>query len=218
MADPRPAPADLALCAHDLRGILTVIAGYSALLRRADLSATERDAAHSGIDAAIARADELVGDTIAGRVGAHRKHDTADTGAIADQSVADARVATGRDVQVQLRTTSAVNVDPVTLARVMENLLSNAAKYAAEGPIDVSVSVEGRVAVIEVADCGPGIPDAEKSTVFEPFVRLERDDGSPGTGLGLVVVKNVIESSGGSAIVLDRPGGGTVVRLELPLS
>ncbi len=208
--------ADLALCAHDLRGILTVIAGYASLLRRDDLSATSRETALDGIEAAIARADALLGDTLAGRVDSRRKRERVALGEIAARAVADARVATGRDVTLTRVADPSVHADPVALSRVLENLLSNAAKYAPEGPIEVTVSSEDAIGVLEVADRGPGVPPADREAVFEPFVRLERDADKPGTGLGLVVVRNAVEGMGGRVRLLDREGAGTVVRIEIP--
>jgi two-component system sensor histidine kinase KdpD len=55
-----------------------------------------------------------------------------------------------------------------------------------------------------------------RQRVFEPFERLGRDAATPGTGLGLAVVKNVVVAHDGSVEILDRRGGGTVVRIELP--
>lgn len=208
--------ADLALCAHDLRGILTVIAGYASLLRRADLSESDRETALDGIEAAIARADALLGDTLAGRVDARRARERVALGEIAARAVADARVATGRDVTLSRTADPLVDADPVALSRVLENLLSNAAKYAPEGPIEVTVSAEDAVGVLEVADHGPGVPPADREAVFEPFVRLERDADKPGTGLGLVVVRNAVEGMGGRVRLLDREGTGTLVRIEIP--
>jgi len=220
--------ADLALCAHDLRGILTVIAGYSALLRRDDLSSSDREAAHDGIDAAIARADALVGDTLSGRVSAHRMRQRVDLHEVVTRAVADARVATGREVTLTSDngvrsdtgesppTHAVVGADPVALARVLENILSIAAKYAPGGPLDVTLTASGAEFVVEIADRGPGIPAPERDAVFEPFFRLERDAEKPGTGLGLVVVRGAIESAGGRVDLLERDGGGTVVRVTLP--
>ncbi len=212
-----PTSADLALCAHDLRGILTVIAGYSALLRRDDLSAADRQAAHDGIDAAIARADALLDDTLAGRTAAQRTHERVAVDDVASRAVADAQVSTGREVTLSCSTVGVfIDADPVALARVLENVLTNATKYAPEGPIEVGVGAVGPLVRIEVSDRGPGVPDAEKESVFEPFVRLDRDSSKPGSGLGLVVVRSLVERMGGTVSILDRDGGGTTVRIEVP--
>lgn len=216
----QPTREELAVCAHDLRGALTIIAGYVDLLRRRELSAVERDEALSGIDTAIRRADRLLGDTLSGV--AHAPvvaSEPVDLVALARRSAADARAASGREVLLDAAPEPLVVAgDAVALARVLENLLGNAAKYAPRGAIEIHVAEEAGRAVLEVADRGPGIPAEQREDVFEPFTRLPRDDDAPGTGLGLTVVRSVVERLGGHAEIRDREGGGTVVRLELPLA
>ncbi len=124
--------------------------------------------------------------------------------------------ATQREVRVEIAGNPVVSADPVALHRMLDNLLGNAAKYAPTGPIDLRVSEEGERVAIEVADRGPGIPAEERERVLEPFARLDRDTDSPGSGLGLTVVRSVAESAGGRVEVRGRDGGGTVVRVELP--
>jgi two-component system sensor histidine kinase MprB len=208
---------EVSLCAHDLRGVLTVIAGYAALLRRSDLDERGRGIALDGIEAAVGRADALVGDTLSGRVGA-RSQERFDLSLLVEQAAEDARVATDREVLVDTQGPVIVEADPVALSRVLENLLSNAAKYAPAGAIEVSLTHPDGMAVLDVSDRGPGIPEAEREAVFDPFMRLERDQDAPGSGLGLVVVRSVMERSGGDAFALEREGGGTVMRIRIPLS
>lgn len=219
MTDPteRPVPSrqDLSLCAHDVRGALTVIAGYTGLLRRG-LEPAEQRAALDGIDAAIGRIDRLVGETLSGRPLPRPAPTRLDLATLAEQAAADARAAYRRNVTVTGDREVCAEGDGVALARVLENLLSNAAKYAPDGPIDVDVRRRGERAVLEVADRGPGIPERDRSAVFEPFRRLTDDPATPGTGLGLAVVSSIVERMGGSAEMSERPGGGTVARITLP--
>lgn len=207
---------DLSLCAHDLRGILTVIAGYAALLRRDDISASDRASALDGIDSAIARADSLLCDTLSGRrpsLGG----ETVDLSGLVRQAAADTKAADGRDVAVQVDEALTIPGDSVALARVLQNLVGNAVKYAPAGEITVRLYRHGNQAFLEVGDHGPGIPAEQRDAVFEPFARLERDETLPGSGLGLAVVRGVIERHRGRIEVLDREGGGTVMRIRLPL-
>lgn len=101
------------------------------------------------------------------------------------------------------------------LARVVANLVNNAMAYG--GGAEVSLNAEAEHAVLRVEDRGPGIPAAERERVFEPFYRLEasrnRDKG--GAGLGLTIVKQIVESLGGAVAIEDRPGGGTRVNVTL---
>ncbi len=216
--DPVPSRQDLAVCAHDLRGALTVINGYTGLLRRGGLDAAEKDAALTGIEAAVRRIDHLIADTLAGRAAPPPASAVVDVTLLAKQAVADARVAFGRDVRLSGDANARVDCDEIALARVLENLLSNAARYAPKGPIEVVVACGADVVIIDVADRGPGIAESDRQAAFEPFVRLGLDDKASSTGLGLTVVRSVVERCGGQARILGRDGGGTVVRLELPAS
>jgi two-component system, OmpR family, sensor kinase len=225
--DPRDlSHAEIALFAHELRGALTVIAGYTALLRH-PLAENESEAALDGIERAIARADVLCGDALQGRAPTPNKYRVTEPVSVtelAEQAAADQHSATGRDVRLHIDMPAdlVVKGDGQALARVLGNLVGNAAKYSPAGtPLDVSVTREvrpflGDAAIIEVADRGPGIPAEMRELVFEPFERLGRDANTPGTGLGLAIVKNVVTAHDGRVEILDREGGGTVVRIELP--
>jgi signal transduction histidine kinase len=102
------------------------------------------------------------------------------------------------------------------LARVIANLTDNALAYGECADLSLHPTDDGAVE-LWVEDRGPGIPAAERGNVFEPFYRLEasrsRDTG--GTGLGLTIVRQIVESQGGSITIDDRPGGGTRLRLRL---
>lgn len=209
---------DLALCAHDLRGTLTVINGYAGTLRRhPELTAAQREQALSGIEAAIIRADTIITDTIDGRIRTGSGSAAVALESLVLRAVADGRAACRRDIVDHIEASPSVTGDETALARVLDNLISNAAKYAPEGPIDVTLMKEGPVAIIEVADRGPGIPEEDRKRVLEPFIRLERDQDAPGTGLGLTVVNSVVSRFGGYVQISDRTGGGAAIRLYLPL-
>jgi signal transduction histidine kinase len=81
----------------------------------------------------------------------------------------------------------------------------------------VSVRAVPDAVVLAVDDDGPGIPDADRTRVFERFTRLDedrnRDDG--GAGLGLAIVKSIVDRSGGAVAILDSPLGGTRVEVRL---
>jgi signal transduction histidine kinase len=214
-----PTAEDLALCAHDLRGTLTVIAGYSTLLGREDLTAPERTEAVKGIDAAIRRADALVTSTLSGDGSLKSAFDgVVDLAAVAERAAADARAAYGREVRVEAARDALVDGDEQALTRMLENLLGNAAKYAPSGIIEVRVLSDAELALVEVLDRGPGIPEADRESVLEPFTRLERDAESPGSGLGLTAVRSVAERHAGSVTVRGREGGGTIVSVSLPVA
>ena len=207
---------ETALCAHDLRGALAVVTGYVDLLQRPDLSESDRARAFAGIEAAIRRAGALL-DQLAG---ATRPSDTeaVDVVSLAERAAQDAQAASGRVVVVSATAQPVVAGNAVSLARVLQNLLDNATKYAPQGDIRVTIGADGERATIEVADRGPGIPPEERDRVLEPRTRLVRDEDTPGSGLGLTVVKSVVDSLGGTLSLTGREGGGTAVRIGLPLA
>jgi signal transduction histidine kinase len=129
--------------------------------------------------------------------------------------------ATGRRVQL-------VTIDPPVvgrwdegrLRRALSNVVDNALKYSESGS-DVLVSVHGQAgdgwAALRVQDRGVGIAPEEVPFVFERFYRGQHAVASaPGSGLGLAVVRQIVEQHGGAVDIESRPGAGTVVTLRLP--
>jgi PAS domain S-box-containing protein len=113
-----------------------------------------------------------------------------------------------------------VQADPRRTAQVFVNLISNAIKYGpAEAVISVNAIEENSEVKISVADRGPGIPPEQVSLVFRRFVYLGTGDerAQYGIGLGLSVVKAIIEAQGGQVGVANRPGGGAVFWFTLPV-
>jgi signal transduction histidine kinase len=112
-------------------------------------------------------------------------------------------------------------LDPLRLEQVLTNLLSNALKYGGCEPIDVCVSEDRDrdVARLEVIDHGPGIAPAMKQQIFQPFRRAV-DAGAqiPGLGLGLYVVKTIVECHGGRIDVESELGHGSRFVVDLPRS
>jgi signal transduction histidine kinase len=104
------------------------------------------------------------------------------------------------------------------LGRVIGNLLDNAQRHA-RSAVGVTVRRDGAWAVVEVADDGEGVAEADRERIFERFVRLDearsRDDG--GAGLGLAIARDVAARHGGTLTVRDAPAGGALFELRLPL-
>ncbi|MBV7700406.1 cell wall metabolism sensor histidine kinase WalK, partial [Streptomyces sp. TRM70350] len=105
------------------------------------------------------------------------------------------------------------------LGRVLANLLDNAQRHA-RSAVTVAVRRDGDRAVVQVADDGDGVPEADRERIFERFVRLDaarsRDEG--GAGLGLAIARDVAARHGGTLTVHDAPAGGALFELRLPLA
>jgi len=112
---------------------------------------------------------------------------------------------------------SDVEGDPDLLLLAIHNLLDNAVKFTEQGDtIEVRAFDDGNDIVIEVADTGPGIPGTEVDRVWEELYRGEHMRSIPGSGLGLPLVRAIIEKHGGIVGLRSRPEQGTVFNVRLP--
>lgn len=103
------------------------------------------------------------------------------------------------------------------LRRVVRNLLENARRYG-EGEVSVAVRHEHGLAVLAVHDRGPGVPRDQRERIFEPFYRLPgASERAGGVGLGLALVKSIVERHRGSVRCESREGGGASFVVRLPL-
>ena len=112
-----------------------------------------------------------------------------------------------------------VNTHVDTLLRAVENLIRNAIRYSPpQSTIDVDVATTQSQAVITVADHGPGMPEDEIERMFDPFVRGKNQATGNGFGLGLAIAKRAVERHGGSLSAANRPEGGLMMTITLPLA
>ena len=118
-------------------------------------------------------------------------------------------IASDRTIEVIVENVTPVRGDVGAIKRVVTNLVQNAIEH---GGRHVTIRVQGPV--FEVEDNGPGIPPEERERVFEPFHRLR--PRSAGTGLGLNLVRQVVERHGGHVSILGASDSGTIVRVEFP--
>ncbi|MCC6998456.1 MAG: response regulator [Deltaproteobacteria bacterium] len=112
-------------------------------------------------------------------------------------------------------------VDDDKLERIVTNLISNALKFTPSGGrVDVTMTGQGDHFEISVSDTGVGIDEDFKSRIFGRFEQNRAPVNSPvsGSGLGLSLVKELTEAHGGSVEVADRPGGGTIFRVRMPIA
>jgi two-component system OmpR family sensor kinase len=209
--------------AHELRTPLAALKLQLDMARRAD-DVPARLAAYDDLEAGVERAAHLVDQLLTlARVEpealATRAADC-DLVALAKEAIvargalaADKRVDLGlaRDAPVPVRG------DPASLAILLSNLLDNALRYTpAGGKVDVAIDDDGGVAVLTVADTGPGIPAEERDRVFDRFFR-GAGNRAPGSGLGLSIVKRIADAHH-ATITLDAPaqGSGLVVTVRFP--
>jgi len=131
-----------------------------------------------------------------------------------ERTVTRWRAAANRDWR--LRPTSAVVVaDRQRLETALDSLVENAIRYTEEGGwIELAAYPDGESVVIEVRDNGSGIPDEELAYIFESF---RSGSSRGGTGIGLAIVKTIVEAHGGAVSADNLPGGGTSFRLRLPV-
>jgi signal transduction histidine kinase len=109
-------------------------------------------------------------------------------------------------------------VDPTRIAQVIENLLSNARKYAPDSKIKITLSQENNHAHICVRDFGPGIAPDHLDHIFERFYRIPNQTTSiRGTGLGLFICKRIIEAHNGEIFAESIPGEGSIFHIKLCL-
>lgn len=110
--------------------------------------------------------------------------------------------------------------DPAKLRMVLDNLISNAAKYTPQGGrIRVQVEIEYPVLRIAVSDTGVGIAEADRHRLFRKFSRVENELTAEvsGSGLGLYLAKHIVDLHGGSIEVESEPGSGSTFTIALPL-
>ncbi|QIL78618.1 CHASE2 domain-containing protein [Diaphorobacter sp. HDW4A] len=150
---------------------------------------------------------------------------TFDLGALLEESVDDAW-ANAQEKQVQVRLESKPDVaacwgDRSMIGRAIGNVMSNALKFSPpQTMVHCNLFTEGEDWVISIRDEGPGIPAEKRASLFEPFRRLHESShpGIQGIGLGLALVRTVIQRHSGHIDVVSEPGTGTEFRLHVPKS
>lgn len=226
---------------HELRTPLASIRGYAELQRTGMLSSEEERAqAVSRIEEQAARMGTLVEDLLAlARLDEEREHkvELVDLAAISRDAVSDAgALDPDRDVSLAVDGDPLVLGDEARLRQVLTNLLGNAVAHTPAGtPISVRVGVEaaavpgaggggagaGAIAYVHVDDAGEGVPVDRRDRIFERFHReaggTARTRGPAGAGLGLAVVRGIVEAQGGTVAVTDAPLGGARFTVRLPL-
>ncbi len=209
---------------HELRTPVTTIRGYAELYRAGALDdAGELSEAMRRTEQEAVRMGSLVGDLLRlARLDEGRTPTTVpvDLAVLGADAVRDALAsAPGREIILEAPAAAVVSGDEDGLRQVVANLVGNALVHAPDSPIRVRVSVAGERAVLEVADDGPGMADADAARAFERFYRADasRSRQHGGSGLGLAIVAATVHAHDGRVTLSSEAGTGTTVRVELPL-
>jgi signal transduction histidine kinase len=218
---------------HELRTPLTVIRGAAHNLRRGIIRDPERVAHYAGLVEDYSMqltgiVEQVLEFARAGQVQALMVLKPMELPSVIRQAVAmteEETTTAACTVEVQAPAVMpTLHGDADALRHAFQNLIVNAAKHGGSGGwIGITVSVvargEARIAEVRVMDRGPGIPEGERADVFNPFVRGERARSAQvrGSGLGLSLVKTIVEAHRGTVWVEGEPGGGAVFVVVLPI-
>ncbi|MCB8828845.1 two-component sensor histidine kinase, partial [Escherichia coli] len=186
---------------HDLRTPLAAL--------RVRIESVEDDADRTRMADTITEMNRTLDDILSlARVGRPSEAPTeVDLAALVDAVVEDFRDL-GQDVAFEEAARLRMRLRPALMRRAVRNLIENAVKYG--GGAAVRLVVTPQAVEIEVADRGPGIPDARLDEVFVPFTRLEssRNRDTGGIGLGLALARTIVREAGGDIRLSNRAGGG----------
>ena len=221
----------LGMAAHDLRGPLASIRGLAEFLRDGvvgELTVDQLDLVntiHGASQSMLRMVNELldVATIESGELKiVQEKHNLAE---LIEKSVYLANIdAAKKNTRISFTPPADApypSIDSAKIQQVIDNLLSNAAKYSPPGS---SITVELRggsdVCTFGVKDQGPGIPDNERDKLFKDFGRLsvKPTGGEKSTGLGLAICRKIVEAHRGTIVAENIPGGGAEFRVSLPFS
>jgi hypothetical protein len=198
----------LAALSHDLRSPLTAMR-----LRIEMLDETEDSAR---LKALVEEMQAMVEATLEFARGVAKTEPTAevDLAALLGDLVSDVG---GDRVSLAPSLPLPTTIRPQALKRALRNLIDNAVRYAEAAK--VTLTQEQGMAVISIADNGPGLPNDQLEAVFEPFVRLEgsRNRDTGGVGLGLAIARTIIQAHGGTVMLRNLPAGGLEAVIRLPI-
>jgi two-component system OmpR family sensor kinase len=206
---------------HELRSPLATIAGALELGRESPGS-IDTDLLDHTLLPEVTRVQRIVEDLLLlarsdEGVAALRVEDI-DLDDIAQNEARLLRDQTAHTIVVHL-TPARIRGDHSALTRMLRNLTVNAARHATS-LVAIDVRHDDTTAYLAVSDDGPGIPEQDRSRVFDRFVRLEqhRSRAQGGSGLGLAIVAEIVGAHRGHIAITDRAGGGTVITVALPLA
>ncbi len=214
---------------HDLGNLIMLARSPLDMLNETDLTTEQRNSLKSMMSGSLERMEALIRDVMDLEMADSLGHATMTPyhlTSLAQQAVRrNQERAKSRSITLEYQEISkppqSLKGHAVLIMQTIDNLVSNAVKYTPNGGrVDVISSVEGDYAVIRVKDTGYGIPADRLEDIFEPFVRIRdpRTQQTPGTGLGLSLVKAFVEAHGGTVTVTSELDKGSEFTVHLPMT
>jgi len=212
----------ISVLAHDFKGPLTSILGYAELIAEGALEDNDTREAATVIRKNVARLNTLANDTLALSRIEHGEleltNENVNLGDLVKEIVE--RMKDAREITISVETDDAVvSGDVERLRQVFENLIRNAVKYSPDGkPVAITVRSQGDYVRIAITDHGIGIPPGELPNLFKRFARASNAKSAKiqGTGIGLFLVKMLVEKHGGRVEVESDMGRGSTFAVILP--
>jgi len=203
--------------AHDMKTPLVAIGGFSKMVQR---NFQEGDPSYKKLDIVLQqtkRLESMVKEMLdfSRPLSLNRSEEdlnkvVEDSLAVAGKTAEDSKVTVERHLDRDL---PLISIDSMRMEQVVINLVTNAVQASPAGQtVIVNTSRVNEYAAVEVSDCGCGIPVEQREEIFTPFFSTKKE----GTGLGLPIVKKIIESHNGRLELFDNPEGGVTFRVLLP--
>lgn len=209
---------------HDLRSPLTGVTCYTELIKEQYGEALKGSGMEmlEAVEAQSRRMLHIIEDMLCFSTADHVEATDipVNTNEIARQVLLDNRFETEeKGVQITVSDLPKVKIPETLLYEMISNLLLNATRYGCEegGKVEISGDSDEKHCSISVIDHGPGIPDQERKSVFDVFVRGSTAGSSQGTGIGLATVSKIVERFNGDLLLEETPGGGCTFKVTLPV-
>jgi signal transduction histidine kinase len=211
---------------HEIQSPLTSISGFAKAMRQKPMSEENRIYYLTIIQEESDRLSRLSQNLLRLSSLQHDRHPVQSTAFRLDEQLRKVVIAlepqwSGKEIALELDLKPVtVHADEDQLSQVWTNLLSNSIKFTpVHGKVFIRAYADGRSAVVRITDNGIGIPEDQRTDIFKPFHKVDkaRDRAVSGSGLGLSIVKQIVDRHEGRIWADEEPGGGSVFTVELPL-